>query len=166
MDFVGRIFTREQDRDETPALAVRDAQAEAITDWGIPDTSKLARRAGITQPTLVANGNNDIMVPTVNRELVPPGRPHPQRPARHLPGRRPRRHPASCRRCCRSAASHDTGRAIMNVRQRLSRMPKTARFGVAAAAVGLCAGAFLPLGAAASQTTAAQAGHGGSAGVE
>jgi pimeloyl-ACP methyl ester carboxylesterase len=42
-EFLGRIFTREQDRDETPALAVRDAQAEAINDWGIPDMSKLAR---------------------------------------------------------------------------------------------------------------------------
>ena len=69
-EFLGRIFTREQDRDETPALAVRDAQAEAINDWGIPDMSKLARLAGITQPTLVANGNNDIMVPTVNSYLL------------------------------------------------------------------------------------------------
>lgn len=69
-EFVGRIFTREQDRDETPALAVRDAQAEAIAEWGIPDMSKLARLAGITQPTLVANGNNDIMVPTVNSYLL------------------------------------------------------------------------------------------------
>jgi pimeloyl-ACP methyl ester carboxylesterase len=69
-EFVGRIFTREQVRDETPALAVRDAQAEAIAEWGIPDMNKLARLAGITQPTLVANGNNDIMVPTVNSYLL------------------------------------------------------------------------------------------------
>jgi pimeloyl-ACP methyl ester carboxylesterase len=69
-EFVERIFSREQDRDEIPALAVRDAQAEAITDWGIPDPSKLARLAGITQPTLVANGNSDIMVPTVNSYLL------------------------------------------------------------------------------------------------
>jgi pimeloyl-ACP methyl ester carboxylesterase len=69
-EFLGRIFAREQGRDETPTLAVRDAQAEAINDWGIPDMSKLARLAGITQPTLVANGNNDIMVPTVNSYLL------------------------------------------------------------------------------------------------
>ena len=69
-EFVERIFTREQDRDEIPAPAVRDAQAEAITGWGIPDTGKLARLAGITQPTLVANGSNDIMVPTVNSYLL------------------------------------------------------------------------------------------------
>jgi len=69
-EFVGRIFTRQQDRDELPGLAVRDAQAEAISDWGIPDMGKLARLAGITQPTLVANGDNDIMVPTVNSFLL------------------------------------------------------------------------------------------------
>jgi pimeloyl-ACP methyl ester carboxylesterase len=68
--FVDRIFTREIDRDATPALAVRDAQAEAISDWGIPDLSKLARLAGIAQPILVANGDNDIMVPTVNSNLL------------------------------------------------------------------------------------------------
>ena len=69
-EYVARIFTREQDHDQKPALAVRDAQAEAITDWGIPDMSKLARLAGITQPTLVANGSNDILVPTVNSYLL------------------------------------------------------------------------------------------------
>ena len=69
-EFAGRIFTRERDRDQKPALAVRDAQAEAITDWGIPDTTKLARLAGITQPTLVVNGSNDILVPTVNSYLL------------------------------------------------------------------------------------------------
>jgi pimeloyl-ACP methyl ester carboxylesterase len=69
-EFIGRIFARERDRDEVPALAVRDSQAEAISGWGIPDMSKLSRLAGITQPTLVANGNNDIMVPTVNSYLL------------------------------------------------------------------------------------------------
>ena len=45
----------------------------------------------------------------------------------------------------------------MNVRQRLTRMPVTARLAAAAAGIGLCAGVLLPLGASASQTTAAQA---------
>lgn len=69
-EFVGRIFARERDRDQEPALAVRDAQAEAITDWGIPDMAKLARLAGITQPTLVAHGSNDIVVPIMNSYLL------------------------------------------------------------------------------------------------
>ncbi len=70
LEFIGRILARNHDRDETPALAVRDAQAEAITDWGIPDMSKLVRLGAISQATLVANGNNDIMVPTVNSYLL------------------------------------------------------------------------------------------------
>jgi pimeloyl-ACP methyl ester carboxylesterase len=69
-EYVARIFTRDRDRDQKPALAVRDAQAEAITRWGIPDMTKLARLTGITQPTLVANGSNDILVPTVNSYLL------------------------------------------------------------------------------------------------
>ncbi len=69
-EFLGRIFAREEDRDDSPALSVRDAHAEAVSGWGIPDMGKLARLAGITQPTLVANGDNDIMVPTVNSYLL------------------------------------------------------------------------------------------------
>jgi pimeloyl-ACP methyl ester carboxylesterase len=61
---------RDQDRDQIPALAVRDAQPEAIPDSGTPDMSKLARPAGITQRTLVANGDTDILVPTVNSYLL------------------------------------------------------------------------------------------------
>src|SRR5713101_1870433 len=88
VEFVRRISTRTQDRDETPALARRDAQAEAIADWGIPDMSKLARLAGIIQPTLVAKRRQRHH--GFNRELVPAGWAHPQRRAHHLPGRQPR----------------------------------------------------------------------------
>lgn len=69
-EFLERIFTRSEGRDADVSLAARDAQAEAIIDWGIPDLSKLARLAGIAAPTLVANGDNDIMVPTVNSFLL------------------------------------------------------------------------------------------------
>ena len=69
-EFVGRIFTRGRDRDQEPTLAVRDAQAEAIADWSIPDMTKLSRLAAITQPTLIASGNNDILVPAVNSYLL------------------------------------------------------------------------------------------------
>jgi pimeloyl-ACP methyl ester carboxylesterase len=68
--FLTRIFARQHDRDKTPSLAARDAQAQAILEWGIPDLSKLWRLAGITQPTLVATGTHDIMVPTVNSYLL------------------------------------------------------------------------------------------------
>jgi len=77
-EFVGRIFTRTEGRDTLPSLAARDAQSAAAIEWGIRDYSKLARLANITAPTLVANGDNDIMVPTVNSYLL----------AGHLPNAR------------------------------------------------------------------------------
>ena len=49
---------------------MRDAQLDAITTWGIPDASMLNRLAGITQPVLVANGDNDRLVPTKNSHLL------------------------------------------------------------------------------------------------
>jgi pimeloyl-ACP methyl ester carboxylesterase len=72
---LGRLFQREVDRDEPTDLATRDAQLAAITAWGIPDESKLNRLAGITQPTFVANGDNDTMMHTQNSHLL----------AEHLP---------------------------------------------------------------------------------
>ncbi len=70
MESIGRLFQREVDRDEPTDLATRDAQLAAITAWGIPDESKLNRLAGITQPTLVANGDNDTMMHTHNSHLL------------------------------------------------------------------------------------------------
>ena len=51
-------------------LEARDAQLDAITTWGIPDASRLGRLAGITQPVLVANGDDDRLVPTKNSYLL------------------------------------------------------------------------------------------------
>lgn len=50
--------------------------------------SKLARLAGISQRTLVANGSNDIMVPTVNSYLLAGHIPHAELVI--YPGRWPR----------------------------------------------------------------------------
>ncbi len=47
------------------------------------DPSQLNRLAGITQPTLVANGSNDTMIPTVNSQIL----------ADHLPDARLRIYP-------------------------------------------------------------------------
>lgn len=75
LEFVRRLQARRVDRDLPVSLATRDAHLAAISTWGIPDPTKLARLSAIKQPTLVANGDNDIMVPTVNTHLL----------ARHLP---------------------------------------------------------------------------------
>ena len=83
MEFLGRISARTVDHDEPPDLAARDAQLEAITRWGIPDPSKLARLGAITQPTLVANGDDDPMMITENSRLL----------AQHLPNAQLRIYP-------------------------------------------------------------------------
>jgi len=70
MEYVQRIFSRTEHADRPNGPEVARAQYDAIVEWGIPDPSRLARLAGITQPTLVANGDNDLMIPTVNSQLL------------------------------------------------------------------------------------------------
>src|SRR5213082_2246627 len=70
MQYLQRAYQRQEDRDAPTDLATRDAQLAAITAWGIPDASRLNRLAGITQPTLVANGDDDRMMHTKNSRLL------------------------------------------------------------------------------------------------
>jgi pimeloyl-ACP methyl ester carboxylesterase len=83
MQFLERISARTIDRDEPTDLATRDAQLEALARYGIPDPSKLARLAGITHPTFVANGDNDTFLFTENSHLL----------AHHLPNAQLRIYP-------------------------------------------------------------------------
>jgi pimeloyl-ACP methyl ester carboxylesterase len=69
-EYLQRAYQRQEDRDAPTDLATRDAQLAAITAWGIPDASRLNRLAGITQPTLVANGDDDRMMHTKNSRLL------------------------------------------------------------------------------------------------
>jgi pimeloyl-ACP methyl ester carboxylesterase len=82
-DYIQRAFSRTEGRDKPNGPAVARAQYDAIVEWGIPDPSRLNRLAGITQPTLVAAGANDMMIPTVNSHLL----------ADHLPNARLRIYP-------------------------------------------------------------------------
>jgi pimeloyl-ACP methyl ester carboxylesterase len=82
-EYVQRAFSRTEGRDKPNGPEVARAQYDAIVEWGIPDPSRLSRLAGITQPTLVANGDNDMMIPTVNSQLL----------ADHLPNARLRIYP-------------------------------------------------------------------------
>jgi pimeloyl-ACP methyl ester carboxylesterase len=75
---VQRAFSREDGRDKPNGPEVAERQYDAIVEWGIPDASQLNRLAGITQPTLVANGDNDRMIPTINSQIL----------ADHLPNAR------------------------------------------------------------------------------
>ena len=70
LQYLKRISSRAADRDEPTDLATHDAQLGAITRWGIPDPSKLTDLGAITQPTLIANGDNDTMMITENSYLL------------------------------------------------------------------------------------------------
>ncbi|QUQ71539.1 alpha/beta fold hydrolase [Kutzneria sp. CA-103260] len=60
----GRIFGgRTENRDTATNWQTRQAQYDAVTQWGIPDHAGLQRLQAITQPVFVANGDSDPMIP-------------------------------------------------------------------------------------------------------
>ena len=59
--FVNRLKERTVDRDAPIALKAPQTQLKAIKKWGHSAPAELST---ITQPTLIANGDNDRMVPT------------------------------------------------------------------------------------------------------
>jgi glutaredoxin len=67
---VKRITSRAEERDKPTNRPVRIAQYDAIVEWGIPDSTKLARLASIRQRTLVARGDNDTMISTINSHIL------------------------------------------------------------------------------------------------
>jgi pimeloyl-ACP methyl ester carboxylesterase len=64
MEFLGRFMQRQEGRDAPTSDATRDAQYDAIVEWGIPDHAALQRLTGIKSPTLVIQGDGDLMIPT------------------------------------------------------------------------------------------------------
>jgi len=61
---LGRIFQRQEGRDRGVTLEAKDAQYRAIVAWGEPDGQFGQRLARIAQPTLILQGDDDIMIPT------------------------------------------------------------------------------------------------------
>jgi pimeloyl-ACP methyl ester carboxylesterase len=70
MEFLGRFLQRKEGRDSPTSDAVRDAQYDAIVEWGIPDHAALQRLTGIQSPTLVIQGDDDLMIPTKLSHLM------------------------------------------------------------------------------------------------
>ena len=65
--FIKRQAQRTADRDPESSQQTIGAQATAIVAWGSNGNSRSTRRLQrISQPVLVVNGKNDIMVPTIN----------------------------------------------------------------------------------------------------
>ncbi len=61
-EFLGRFLERQDARDAPSTNAARDAQYDAIVEWGIPDHAALQRLTAITCPTLVIQGDSDRMI--------------------------------------------------------------------------------------------------------
>ncbi|NEC38652.1 alpha/beta fold hydrolase [Streptomyces rubrogriseus] len=70
MEFLGRLMTRTQDRDAPSSLTARDAQYDAVLEWGIPNHGALQRLTGIQSPTLILQGDDDLMIPTKASHLM------------------------------------------------------------------------------------------------
>ena len=63
-EFLGRFMARGENRDEPSSIAARDAQYDAIVEWGIPDHGALQRLTALRCPTLIIQGDDDQMIPT------------------------------------------------------------------------------------------------------
>jgi pimeloyl-ACP methyl ester carboxylesterase len=64
-EFVARLEERTADRDAPMKVSGFQTQLKAIRNWGRGTAADLSK---ITQPTLIANGDNDRMVPSVLSE--------------------------------------------------------------------------------------------------
>ncbi|TCB05260.1 alpha/beta hydrolase, partial [Acinetobacter sp. ANC 4641] len=62
-EFVQRIHQRTENRDKKITISAYRAQLKALKKWG---NKKPADLSMVQQPVLIANGDHDRMVPTVN----------------------------------------------------------------------------------------------------
>jgi pimeloyl-ACP methyl ester carboxylesterase len=76
--FLERQRARKQDRDSLPNEKVAPAQLTALQKWGAPAKDPYAYLKRITQPTLVVNGSNDVIVYTVNSFILQQNLPNAQ----------------------------------------------------------------------------------------
>jgi pimeloyl-ACP methyl ester carboxylesterase len=69
-EFLARFLERQKERDTATSDAARDAQYDAIVEWGIPDYAAMQRLTAITNPTLIIQGDGDLMIPTKLSHLM------------------------------------------------------------------------------------------------
>jgi pimeloyl-ACP methyl ester carboxylesterase len=69
-EFLGRFIERQEGRDTPTRDPARDAQYDAIVEWGIPDHAALQRLTAIQNPTLIVQGDDDLMIPTKLSHLM------------------------------------------------------------------------------------------------
>jgi len=75
-EFLQRLGTRQQDRDLPATQETIVAQVTAITKWGM--APKPTSLDSLQHPVLVANGDTDLMVPSINSVELARKLPHSQ----------------------------------------------------------------------------------------
>jgi pimeloyl-ACP methyl ester carboxylesterase len=68
--FLERVRSRTEDRDVPVSAATVAAHRAAAHEWGIAAPDSFDYLKGIAHPTLVVNGSNDIVVPTINSYIL------------------------------------------------------------------------------------------------
>jgi pimeloyl-ACP methyl ester carboxylesterase len=68
--FLERIRARTEDRDVPVSQATVAAHSAAAREWGARSNGSFDSLTTISQPTLVVNGSNDIVVPTFNSYIL------------------------------------------------------------------------------------------------
>ena len=69
-EFLKRKHLRQEGRDREVNDKVSPAQVEAMDKWGIQKKGSYDYLKRIKQPTLVVNGSNDVIMPTVNSYIM------------------------------------------------------------------------------------------------
>jgi pimeloyl-ACP methyl ester carboxylesterase len=70
MEFLKRKHLRQEGRDPEVNDEVSPAQVEAMDRWGVQKKGSYDYLKTIKQPTLVVNGSNDLIMPTVNSFIM------------------------------------------------------------------------------------------------
>jgi pimeloyl-ACP methyl ester carboxylesterase len=69
-EFLKRKHLRQEGRDPEVNDKVSPAQVEAMDEWGVQKEESYGYLKTIKQPTLVVNGSNDVIMPTVNSFIM------------------------------------------------------------------------------------------------
>src|ERR1700756_159285 len=77
-EFLKRKHLRQEGRDPEVNDKVSPAQVEAMDKWGVQKKGSYDYLKTIKQPTLVVNGSNDVIMPTVNSFIMQQNMPYAQ----------------------------------------------------------------------------------------
>ena len=70
LEFLERTHLRQEGRDPEMTERASGAQIEAMDKWGVQKAGAYDYLKTIRQPTLVVNGSNDVIMPTINSFIM------------------------------------------------------------------------------------------------